>query len=113
MGSEDPGEEAKDMNILKRFFNWVQDAPADFCYVSGEWLFPDREAKEVSPDAVPRPAPVVVAARVAAPVAAFVPLPATQSRVRLQEDASNRKQSKPVRDEQPVEAENVGDLVHK
>jgi hypothetical protein len=25
------------MNIFKRLFNWIQSAPADFCYVTGEW----------------------------------------------------------------------------
>ncbi len=27
------------MNIFKRLFNWIQSAPADFCYVTGEWGF--------------------------------------------------------------------------
>ena len=29
----------KEMNIFKRLFNWIQSAPADFCYVTGEWGF--------------------------------------------------------------------------
>lgn len=29
----------KEMNIFKRLFNWVQSAPSDFCYVTGEWGF--------------------------------------------------------------------------
>jgi hypothetical protein len=69
------------MNIFKRLFNWVQSAPADFCYVTGEWGF---QRKTISKPAMPSkavqsekprrspvelpPAPVgsVAAARVAA-----------------------------------------------
>lgn len=29
----------KEMNIFKRLFNWIQSAPSDFCYVTGEWGF--------------------------------------------------------------------------
>ena len=67
------------MNIFKRLFNWIQSAPADFCYVTGEWGFqrkaiakPATSRKAVhrtiprrSPVAFP-PTPVVAAARVAA-----------------------------------------------
>jgi hypothetical protein len=68
----------KDMNIFKRLFNWVQSAPADFCYVTGEWGFQRKVIAKpaVSSKAVPSvsahrspvafPAPAVAAARVAA-----------------------------------------------
>ena len=69
----------KDMNIFKRLFNWIQSAPADFCYVTGEWGFQQkaiakaatsskavqRTSPRRSPVAFP-PTPVVAAARVAA-----------------------------------------------
>jgi hypothetical protein len=29
----------KNINIFKQLFNWVQSAPVDFCYVTGEWSF--------------------------------------------------------------------------
>ncbi len=70
----------KDMNIFKRLFNWVQSAPSDFCYVTGEWGFQRKTIAKASlpakaqrtgnrrvPVALPK-APVgkVAAARVAA-----------------------------------------------
>ncbi len=68
------------MNIFKRLFNWIQSAPADFCYVTGEWGFrrktiaktalpakAQRTGRRRVPVALPK-APVgkVAAARVAA-----------------------------------------------
>ncbi|HEV3041663.1 MAG TPA: hypothetical protein VHA33_28115 [Candidatus Angelobacter sp.] len=76
------------MNIFKRLFNWVQSAPADFCYVTGEWGFQRRTGlkpataskafqstnKHRSPVVFPTaPAGKVAAAR----VAAFADFPVT------------------------------------
>jgi hypothetical protein len=77
----------KNMNIFKRLFNWVQSAPADFCYVTGEWGFKEKGSAKPAPSSnvferannrrsyAARPAPVVsvVAARVAALAAAPAP----------------------------------------
>jgi hypothetical protein len=41
----------KDMNIFKRLFNWVQNAPADFCYVTGEWGFQRTTGLNLKPAA--------------------------------------------------------------
>lgn len=38
------------MNIFKRLFNWVQSAPSDFCYVTGEWGF---QRKTIAKAALP------------------------------------------------------------
>jgi len=70
------------MNIFKRLFNWVQSAPADFCYVTGEWGFQRKATTKpaISTKAVqsPRPhrspvalPPVPVGAVAAARVASF------------------------------------------
>jgi hypothetical protein len=32
----------KNINIFKQLFNWVQSAPVDFCYVTGEWSFQEK-----------------------------------------------------------------------
>ena len=34
----------KNMNVFKQLFNWIQAAPADFCYVTGEWGFQAKES---------------------------------------------------------------------
>jgi len=68
------------MNIFKRLLNWVQSAPADFCYVTGEWGFQRKagiapvlssnafQSANIQSSVALPPAPVgtVAAARVAA-----------------------------------------------
>jgi hypothetical protein len=76
----------KNMNIFKQLFNWIQSAPADFCYVTGEWGFQAKaSAKPVlssnafqsvnnrrSSEALRTPVVTVTAARISAPAAAPV-----------------------------------------
>jgi hypothetical protein len=78
----------KNINIFKRLFNWIQSAPVDFCYVTGEWSFQGKAiAKPVLSSATLQSAnhrrsldairtPAVAAARVFTPAAAPVPVTA-------------------------------------
>jgi len=75
------------MNIFKRLFNWVQSAPADFCYVTGEWGFQRKTGLKPATaskaaQSAPRRSPVVFPTAptgkvAAARVAAFADFPMT------------------------------------
>ena len=77
----------KTINIFKQLFNWVQSAPVDFCYVTGEWGFqgkaiakPPALSSNALQSANNRPSleairtPAVAVARIFTPAAAPIPV---------------------------------------
>ncbi len=76
----------KNIHIFKQLFDWVQSAPVDFCYVTGEWSFERKViAKPALSNATLQSAnnrrsldairtPAVAAARIFTPAAAPAPV---------------------------------------